>query len=214
MKKTLCLLLTMLLAVSLFAACGKEENGDNKDQNTSATVNTPAAETNNATATPVAEPETTPEPAEEDTACLATPFSGTMEEFINAIYEKHNEIELALGSMPVSVTDENDLVYNAGITDGSLVSEVCRSEAWMGQAYSLVCARVNDASDAPKVAQMMFDNIDTRKWICVEADTKIAAYCGDIVMFFMVNSEFEDTVSTESIQKAFLQVCPDGTIIE
>lgn len=214
MKKTLCLLLTMLLTVSLFTACGKDDNNDNTNTETPSTETPAATETPASTDTSDTEPEKAPVTIVEDTDISATPFEGSMEALIDAIYEHHNEIEMMIGSIPVSTSDPDDLSYNAGISDASLVSEVYRSEAMMGQAYSLICARVNDAKDAPEVAKMMFDNIDQRKWICVCADTKVAAYCGDIAVFFMVNSEFEDFVSTESIINAFREVCPDCTVIE
>ena len=68
-----------------------------------------------------------------------------------------------------------------------------------------------NADDAGAVAQEMYDNIDQRKWICVEAATKTAAYCGDVVMFFMVNATFEDQVSTASMVEAF-KASVDGEV--
>ena len=38
----------------------------------------------------------------------------------------------------------------------------------------------------------------------MEADTKVAAYSGDVVMFFMVNSDFAEQVTTESMVEAFM----------
>ena len=37
----------------------------------------------------------------------------------------------------------------------------------------------------------------------MEADTKTAAVAGDVVMFFMVGSNYAEQVSTESMVKAF-----------
>ena len=80
----------------------------------------------------------------------------------------------------------------------------------MGQAYSLVVARVKDAADAEQMAKDLYENVDTNKWICVEADTKTAAYYGDVVMFFMVNSTFAESATTDSIGQAFNTVCNGG----
>ena len=77
----------------------------------------------------------------------------------------------------------------------------------MGQAYSLVVLRVKDAAEAPEIAQEVYDNINTRKWICVEADTKTVMYAGDVVVLFMIDSEFGDVATVESIQEAFRAVC-------
>ena len=75
------------------------------------------------------------------------------------------------------------------------------------QAYSLVVARVKNAADAPEVARQMYDNVDTAKWICVSADTKTAAYSGDVVMLFMVGSQFAESATTDTMLEAFKTVC-------
>ena len=77
----------------------------------------------------------------------------------------------------------------------------------MSQAYSLVVLRVKDAADAPQIARDVYDNVNTRKWICVEADTKTVMYSGDVVVLFMVDSGFDDVATVESIQEAFKTVC-------
>ena len=47
-----------------------------------------------------------------------------------------------------------------------------------------------DAAKAEEVAQMMLDNIDPVKWICVQADDIDAAIYGDLVLFVMIGSQF------------------------
>jgi len=140
-------------------------------------------------------------------------FEGSMEELVEKIYENHSPIELNTMTAAVDITDGNMLAYQTGLSSGDKLSEAVVSEAMMGQPYSLVLVRVKDAADAASVAQEMYDNIDQRKWICVEADTKTAAYCGDIAMLFMVGSDFSDSATTESMVEAFQKVCGDATVI-
>lgn len=140
-------------------------------------------------------------------------FEGTMEELADKIYENHSPIDLATMTAAVDITDGNMLAYQTGLSSGDKLSEAAVSEAMMGQPYSLVLVRVKDAADAAAVAREMYDNIDQRKWICVEADTKTAAYCGDIVMLFMVGSDFSDSATTESMVEAFQKTCGDATVI-
>ena len=102
---------------------------------------------------------------------------------------------------PESVRITNDII---GRLESGAVAE---AEAMLGQAYSLLIARVKDGADAPQVARDIYDKVDTAKWICVDADTKTAAYCGDVVMFFMVNSQFADSVSVDTMMEAFKAVC-------
>jgi hypothetical protein len=46
--------------------------------------------------------------------------------------------------------------------------------------------------------------IDTRKWICVEANDVLAAGYGDVVMFIMVNTEMG--LTAQSFVDAFQKV--------
>ena len=55
----------------------------------------------------------------------------------------------------------------------------------------------------------MFDNIDTRKWVCVEATEKQAAVCGDLVLFVMLNPEYG--VTCDQIVESFTTLC-GGTV--
>ena len=73
-------------------------------------------------------------------------------------------------------------------------------------AFSLVVLRVNNAADAKTVAQEMKDNINTRKWMCVEAgDLQVAGF-GDVVMLIMVD-EALDGISSQDFVDAFKTVC-------
>ena len=126
-----------------------------------------------------------------------------MTTLMDSVYGKHAEIDLPLMSNALDLSDADMLKYNTGLSSADKLTEVVVSEAMMGQPYSLVLVKVKDAADAAAVAQEMFDNIDQRKWICVEADTKIVGYAGDVVMLFMVGSEFADMATTETMMTAF-----------
>ena len=106
------------------------------------------------------------------------------------------------------MADADAVAYCTGLESGDKLSAACVSEPMMGsQAYSLVVARVKNAADAPEVARQMYDNVDTAKWICVSADTKTAAYSGDVVMLFMVGSQFAESATTDTMLEAFKTVC-------
>lgn len=149
----------------------------------------------------------------ETTAAKVENLTGTMEEVIASINEKHAAVELPLMSMTLDLSDLDGLTYNTGLTSADKVAEAAVSEPMMGQPYSLVLVRVKDAADAEAVAKEMLEKIDTRKWVCMEADTKTAAYYGDVVMFFMVSSEFAAQATTATMLDAFKAVCP-GQVTE
>ena len=125
----------------------------------------------------------------------AANLEGTMEELVNQIVEL-NPVEFMGGTMPVDLTDTSEdglwaIQYFTGLASAEQITDVAVYEPMMGsQAYSMVLARVNDAAKAEEVAQMMLDNIDPRKWICVAADDIDAAIYGDLVLFVMIDSGF------------------------
>ena len=140
-------------------------------------------------------------------------LTGTMEETINAINEKHAAMELPLMVMPLDLTDVEGFTYYTGLASTDNIVDAAFCEPMMGQPYSLVLLRVKEGTDAKTVAQKMYDKIDMRKWVCMEADTKTAAAYGDVAMFFMVNTEFAEQVTTASMMDAFKAVCGEGVTV-
>ena len=68
----------------------------------------------------------------------------------------------------------------------------------------MVLVRVAEGADAKAVAESMKSGIDTRKWICVEADDLKVAGFGDVVMLIMVNSD--SGMTAQSFVDAFAKV--------
>lgn len=126
-----------------------------------------------------------------DDAPKGADLSGeSAEALVNKIYESKMP-EFALMTMPVDLADAEMVAWQTGVSDPALLKEAVISESMMGsQAYSMVMVRVNDAAKAEEVAQMMLDNIDPVKWICVQADDIDAAIYGDLVLFVMIDSSF------------------------
>ena len=133
---------------------------------------------------------------------------GTPEQIIAKIYENHQDLLLNVASTELDLADADAVAYYTGLESGDKLSAVSISEPLIGsQAYSLVVARVKQAADAPEVAKQMYDNVNAAKWICVCADTKTAAHSGDVVMFFMVDSQLTEAAATDTMLEAFRTVC-------
>ena len=204
MKKFVTLTLAAVMLLTLFAGCGK--------------VEAPAPETTVPVETTApAAPETEAPEVEVPETEAAAPQS-EMAALISTIYATHGPLELMVETFPNEFMPQEmvmeSITYYTGLADGSKVAEVAISEPMMGQAYSLVLVKVADGADAAEVAKEMFDNIDQRKWICVEADTKTAACTENVAFLFMVNSDFAEQVSTESMLEAFkAAVGTDVTVI-
>ena len=205
MKKMITAILALALMASMMVGCGAKEPAETTVPTTEAVVETTA-------------------PAESTEALEETESMGETEavelteteKLIEAIYANHAAIDLPLMSMVVDLTDADFLAANTGLASAENVTEVVMNESMIGaQPYSMVVVKVAEGADAAAVAQEMFDNINQRKWVCVEADTKIAAYTEDAVMLFMVGSDFAEMATTQTMVEAFkAAVGMDVTVIE
>ncbi len=201
MKRKIVYILMIVLTMSIFTACKNtvtEENNqgtndnntevendenDNKDDNGSKdeTENTDNSNAQNA----------------EDSDLLS---------IIKKIYEIKDP-ELNVAENPVDLSNSDSVKYYTGLSDSSKLKEAVASETMIGsQAYSLVLVRLKDAGDAKSVAEEMVKGIDTRKWICVEADDLQVVGHDDVVMLIMVSSSFKDSVTSQQIADAFKEV--------
>ena len=123
------------------------------------------------------------------------------EELLNKIYENVT-VELPLMTMSIDLADEFAVTAYTGAASAEGMIEGAFNESMIGaQAYSLSLVKCESAEKAAEVAQTMFDNIDTRKWVCVEATEKQAVVCGDLAFFVMLNPEYG--VSSDAIVEAF-----------
>ena len=158
---------------------------------------------------PEQKPEQQPEQKPEDNTAESALAGKSLSEIIDMIYEKNPVEDLSLVTDAIDAEDADSLEYLTGITDGSLVSEASISAPMIGSIpYSLVVVRVKDKKDTATVAQQMKDNIDLRRWICVEADSLTVVGYDDVIMLFMINSEeYGDVASTDGMKEAFKSIC-------
>lgn len=186
----------------------KPDNKPNKPADTEQpeVPEVPAPDTNVPDTKPDTKPETKPDNTGSNDASVD--LSGkTTAEIISMIYEK-KPVDLSLDTVTLDLSDAGTVKFMAGLSSTDGIKEISVSEPMMGsQAYSMVLVRVSDSANAASVAQTMKDNINPRKWICVEADDIKAASKGDLALFFMVDSEFADTVTASEIMDAFKSVC-------
>ena len=139
----------------------------------------------------------------------AQSVAGTMEELLNKTIEQR-PVEFMGGVIPVDLTDSSEdglwaLKSYTGLDSAEKISEAAAFEPMMGSlAFSMVLVRVADGADAKSVAESMKAGIDTRKWICVEADDLKVAGFGDVVMLIMVNSD--SGMTAQSFVDAFAKV--------
>ena len=145
----------------------------------------------------------------QETEAAALTVEGTMEELLNKTIEQR-PVEFMGGVIPVDLTDSSEdglwaLKSYTGLEDAAQISEAAAFEPMMGSmAFSMVLVRTVEGADSKAVAESMKSGIDTRKWICVEAnDLKVASF-GDVVMLIMVNSD--SGMTAQSFVDAFAKV--------
>lgn len=170
MKKILAIVLALTVVLVCFAACGNK------------------TDTN---ATPTDAPETTV--AGEETTAPAEDTADALDihTIIGKLYEA-NPVEFPADTygIDIDLADADAVSMYTGLTDAALIKEAVFSESMIGaQAYSLVIVRAADGADVEAIKTAMFNGINTRKWVCVEADQLTVASTGDLVILCMVGSE-------------------------
>ena len=159
MKKVLCVLLTLTMALSL-AACGGKPAGE-----TTAQTETTAPASFEGTMEELVNGIIDQRPVEFTGGSMVIDLTDTSED----------------GQWMVKSF--------TGLEDASALTDAAVYEPMMSSvAFSLVTVRVAPDGDAKAVAESMKSGIDPRKWICVEADDLLVASYGDVVMLIMVSS--------------------------
>lgn len=147
--------------------------------------------------------------AGETTDPAASKLEGTMEELVNKVIEAQ-PVEFMGGIMPVDLADTSEdglwaIKSYTGLESAENLTDIAVYEPMMGSIpFSLVMVRVAEGSDAKTVAEAMKAGIDTRKWICVEADDLQVVGYGDVVMLIMVGSD--TGMTSQSFVDAFKSV--------
>ena len=124
-----------------------------------------------------------------------------METLLNSIVEVQ-PVEFMGMAMPVDLTDVDALPYFTGLTSAEGVVEAAVFEPMIGSiAFSMVAVQVAEGTDAAAVAEAMKSGIDTRKWICVEANDLLVATSNDVALLIMVDSN--NGLTAQSFVDAF-----------
>lgn len=113
---------------------------------------------------------------------------GTLEDIMSNLYEGIEEEQLPMALGNVELTSENiesfvgtaDIEYTEAIANESMVGSI---------AHSVVLLRVESTTDAEAVVEKIKDNVNPRKWICVEASNVVVKNKGNLVVLIMSNEE-------------------------
>ena len=147
----------------------------------------------------------TTEPTTPATEATKPALEGTLEEILNKVIEQ-KPVEFMGAAMPVDLVDPDAVKYMTGLDSTDGITEAAVFEPMMGSiAFSMIMVRVAEGTDPRMIAEAMSKGIDTRKWICVEADDLMTATYGDVAMLVMVDST--NGMDAQSFVDAFQSVC-------
>ena len=120
-----------------------------------------------------------------------------MQNMINTIYEGvEAELPSTLNTQVIDISNVDILKSYTGLSSNENVDAVVVSEPMIGsQAYSLVLVKAKYGQDANAIAKEMSENIDTRKWICVEAEKLYATSQDNLAILIMASNEWATPVS-------------------
>lgn len=138
-------------------------------------------------------------------------LEGSLEDLLNQVVTEQ-PVEFAGGMIPVDLNDTSEeglwaIQTYTGLDNADSIKEAAVFEPMMGsQAFSMVMVRVADqGATSEEVAAAMKAGIDTRKWICVEADDLMVCSFGDVVMLIMLDTNLG--LTAQSFVDAFQKVC-------
>lgn len=125
-----------------------------------------------------------------------------MENLINTVYEGQEAVlPGSLMTQTIDISDVNILTSYTGLTSNENIDAVVVSEPMMSsQAYSFVLVKVKDGADANAVAKEMSEKVDTRKWICVEAEKLYATSADNLAVLVMASDEWATPVYNKLLE--------------
>ena len=141
--------------------------------------------------------------------CGQKELSGSLEDIMNDLNEYTfkgyaDDEKPMLMNINVLQDASDNVEYYIGTTDIEY-EEILASEPMMGsQAYSVVLVKMKDGSDIEEAKQKILDNVNPRKWVCVEVPKEdvIVKNRGNIIILIMVNDE----TFREKLDKGFDEI--------
>ena len=135
------------------------------------------------------------------TACSGakSPSSDKVEGSLEEIMEKvYSGITEELPQMMMQEVNAENAEYFLGLDDIKFDEALASEPMMSSQAHSVVLLRVSEGEDIEKIKSDIKDNVDGRKWICVEVEENniITDHIGNLVILIMDDN-------SEAFQKSF-----------
>lgn len=183
--KKLALTLALIMAVAAFAGCSSAPSSSAPSSAPSSSA--PASEPASAPAS-----ESASQPASE-----AEP--GSLEALMDQVLAAGDAEQIPMlmpadlngGAKYTPLTEENS-EYNLGVTRDRYADGIAAEAAMTSVPFSVCLVKANSAEEAEQLAADIEANADPRKWICVEAESKIVDFSGDTVILIMTSADLAE----------------------
>lgn len=131
----------------------------------------------------------------------AANLEGSCVEILNQVYEKA-ELDPGLrdameqGYYETTTVDESMEEYLLGTTELNYTDSACSVPLVNAKAYQCIVLRLDEGQDVVKAKQLLLDNADPIKWICVEAESVVVENVGDVILYVMADEQTADAIKT------------------
>ncbi len=127
------------------------------------------------------------------TGCGEKQVEGTLEEIMTKVYADIPEDERPMMLTNTEVTEEN--VENYLGTKDIEYEEALASESAVGSiAHSVVLVRMKDGANIEDAKKKIEENVNPRKWICVEAEDVVVKNKGNLIILIMSSSNYIEKI--------------------
>jgi len=121
---------------------------------------------------------------------------GSLEEIMDKVYASVPEDQRPMMLTNIEITDENVEMY-LGTSDIDFKEALASESATGSIAHSVVLIRVNDDADVEAIKEKIEDNVDPRKWICVEAEEVEVESKGNLIILIMSSKDTAEKIELE-----------------
>ena len=112
---------------------------------------------------------------------------GKLEDLMAKVYENVPEEEKPMMLMNTEVNEEN-VEYYLGTADIEFEEALASESATGSIAHSVVLVRVKDGANIDDIKTKIEENINPRKWICVEAEEVVVKNKGNLIILIMTST--------------------------
>lgn len=133
--------------------------------------------------------------AEEEEASL----EGTCVEILDEVYETaelSQDFRDSLEYFDKMEIPAESTEYILGTAEIPYADAVYSAPMMSSVAYQCVILRVDDGMGVEEAKQLLMENVNPAKWVCVEAESVVVENIGDVILFVMADNETAEALKT------------------